>query len=118
MLQIDPVRRTTVTDQIMEQIAELITSGKLKPGDKLPNERELSAQFEVNRGRIREALRALSLIGLIKIKAGEGSFVTQQEVPFPPQTITWMFHNEINNLDEIYQARKLIESEVFLLAAQ
>ncbi|NOU94538.1 GntR family transcriptional regulator [Paenibacillus sp. LMG 31456] len=118
MLEIKPVKRITVTEQVMEQIARLITSGQIRPGDKLPNERDLAIQFQVTRGRIREALRALSLLGMITIKAGEGSFVNKQEEPIPADAITWLFHNEIHNLDEIYAARKLIESEVYLEAAK
>ncbi|MCR8635629.1 FadR/GntR family transcriptional regulator [Paenibacillus radicis (ex Xue et al. 2023)] len=118
MLEIKPVKRITVTEQVMEQIAHLITSGQIMPGAKLPNERDLAIQFQVTRGRIREALRALSLLGMITIKAGEGSFVNNQEEPIPADAITWLFHNEINNLDEIYAARKLIESEVYLEASK
>ena len=74
--------------------------------------------FGVTRGRIREALRALSVIGLITIKAGEGSFVKEQEVSIPPETIIWMFHNERNNFYEIFMARQLIESEVYALGGR
>lgn len=112
------VQKITVTEQIMEQIAHLITSGQIQAGEQLPNERDLAKQFGVTRGRVREALRALSLVGLITIKAGEGSFVNKQEVPIPAETITWLFHNEIHNLVEIYAARKLIESEVYVTAVQ
>lgn len=117
MVQWENIKRVTVTEQIMEQIAQFITQGQLKAGDKLPNERDLAARLGVTRGRVREALRALSLIGLITIKAGEGSYVNTQEMPIPEDTIVWMFHNEINNLEEVYAARKLIESEVFTSAA-
>ncbi|MBO9610055.1 MAG: FadR family transcriptional regulator [Paenibacillaceae bacterium] len=116
MVQWERIKRTTVTEQIMEQIAHLITAGQLKAGDKLPNERELAATLQVTRGRVREALRALSLVGLITIKAGDGSYVNEQEVPLAEDTIVWMFHNEIHNLEEVYAARKLIESEVYLTA--
>lgn len=117
MVDIKAVKKITVTEQIMEQIAQLIRSGQLQPGEQLPNERDLAEQFGVTRGRVREALRALSLIGLISIKAGEGSFVNKQEEPIRSDTIVWMFHNELNNLDEIYAARKLIETEVYISAA-
>lgn len=117
-LKINPIKRVTVTEQVMEQMASWITSNALKPGDKLPNERLLAEQFGVNRGRVRESLRALALIGLITIKPGEGSFVSEKEASIPAETILWMYHNEINNLDEVYAARKLIESEVYLDAAQ
>jgi len=118
MVKINPIKRVTVTEQVMEQIASWITSNELNPGDKLPNERLLAQEFGVNRGRIRESLRALALIGLITIKPGEGSFVNKSESPIPAETIGWMYYNEIDNLDEIYAARKLIESEVFLEASK
>ncbi|GGE45617.1 GntR family transcriptional regulator [Pullulanibacillus camelliae] len=118
MFEIKPIKKVTVTERIMEQIAQLITTGKIKPGDKLPTERDLAEQFGVTRARVREALRALSLIGLITIKAGEGSFVNKKEAIIPSDTITLLFHNEIHNLDEIYAARKLIESEIFIEACK
>lgn len=117
MVQLKAVKKITVTEQIMEQIAGLITDGHLRPGDQLPNERDLAERLNVTRGRVREALRALSLVGLITIKAGEGSFVNPQQTPIPSDTIVWMFHNEIHNLHEVYAARKLIESEVYRTAA-
>ncbi|MGM0876676.1 MAG: FadR/GntR family transcriptional regulator [Bacillota bacterium] len=118
MVRINPIKKVTVTEQVMEQMASWITSNELKPGDKLPNERLLAEEFGVNRGRIRESLRALALIGLITIKPGEGSFVSHRESPIPAETILWMYYNEIDNLEEVYAARKLIESEVYLEASQ
>jgi GntR family transcriptional regulator, transcriptional repressor for pyruvate dehydrogenase complex len=118
MVKINPIKRTTVTEQVMEQIASWITSNELNPGEKLPNERVLAEQFGVNRGRIRESLRALALIGLITIKPGEGSFVSKQESPIPAETIVWMYYNEIDNLADIFAARKLIESEVYFETSQ
>ncbi|MBP1156731.1 MULTISPECIES: GntR family transcriptional regulator [unclassified Paenibacillus] len=118
MIKVEAIKKVTATEQIMEQIAQSIISGELAAGEKLPNERLLAEQFGVARGRIREALRALSLIGLIHIKAGEGSFVKKQDEPISSETITWLFHNEIHHLDEVYAARKLIESEVYLTAAK
>src|SRR5690625_4909433 len=104
-MRISPITKRTATEQVMEQIASWITTNKLKPGDKLPNERLLAEQFGVNRGRIRESLRALSLIGLIVIKPGEGSFVNERESPIPADTISWMYYNEINNFEDVYAAR-------------
>ncbi|MEK5444623.1 MULTISPECIES: FadR/GntR family transcriptional regulator [unclassified Fredinandcohnia] len=117
MVKINPIKRVTLTEQILEQVASWIISNELKPGDKLPNERLLAEEFQVNRGRIRESLRALALIGLIEIKPGEGSFVSAKESVLPAETILWMYHDEVNNLEEVYAARKLIESEVYLEAA-
>jgi len=115
-MKFETIKKVTVTEQIMEKIAGTIVSGELKSGDKLPNERLLATQFGVARGRIREALRALSLIGLVTIRAGDGTYVNEQEKSLPEETITWMFHRELHDLDELYDARKLIESAVILNA--
>ena len=53
-MECEPLKKVTLTEQIMEQIAGMITSGQLKPGDKLPNERDLAELFGVTRSRIRE----------------------------------------------------------------
>ncbi len=113
-MEITSLNKSTLAEQIMEQIASSIISGELKPGQKLPTERELALLFKVSRSRVREALRALSLIGLISIHPGEGSFVTESNSLIPFDTVTWMYHKELQNVDDIYAARKLIETEVYL----
>jgi DNA-binding FadR family transcriptional regulator len=60
---------------IVEQIRTIIDEDNLQPGDKMPSERELSARLEVGRSSVREALRALELVGLIETKRGEGTFL-------------------------------------------
>lgn len=118
MTNIRPVKKITLTEQVMNQIASLITNGDLKENEKLPNERDLANKLGVTRSRVREALRALSLIGLVTIKPGEGTFVNKDKEPIPADTITWMFHNEINNIAEIFDVRKLFETEIYLLASK
>lgn len=115
-MDVTALKKITLTEQIMEQIASQITTGKLKPGQRLPNERAMGDMFNVTRSRVREALRALSLIGLIEIRPGDGSYVCENKPLLPEETISWVFHKEINNLDEVYAARKLIEEEVYLTA--
>ena len=113
-MECEPLKKVTLTEQIMEQIAGMITSGQLKPGDKLPNERDLAELFGVTRSRIREALRALSLVGMLTIKPGDGSFVSEEGTKVPEETVMWMYYQEMNKHDEIYAARNLIETEVYL----
>ena len=113
-MEVKPVKKETLTEQIMNQLAEQITSGKLKPGERLPDERSLAEMFGVTRSRIREALRALSLIGLIEIRPGGGSFVCEQSAQIPKETILWSYHREISDYENLYDARKLIEGTVYL----
>lgn len=61
--------------EIVKQLRSLISKEKLKPGDKLPSERELSERLNVGRSSVREALRALELLGLIETRRGEGTFM-------------------------------------------
>lgn len=113
-MEVKPVKKETLTEQIMNQLAEQITSGELAPGERLPDERSLAEMFGVTRSRIREALRALSLIGLIDIRPGGGSFVAEQSAQIPRETILWSYHREISDYENLYDARKLIEGTVYL----
>ena len=113
-MEVKPVKKETLTEQIMNQLAEQITSGELKPGERLPDERSLAEMFGVTRSRIREALRALSLIGLLDIRPGGGSFVSEQSAQIPKETILWSYHREISDYENLYDARKLIEGTVYL----
>lgn len=72
-----PITPQRAFEEIANQIRELVASGKLKPGDRLPAERELSAKFNVSRNTLREALRALELSGMIELRKGAtgGAFV-------------------------------------------
>src|SRR3954471_1698171 len=62
-------------DVIIRQIKELLISGQLKPGDKLPPERKLSEQFNVGRTHVREAIRKLEFYGILKTRPQSGTFV-------------------------------------------
>lgn len=62
--------------KIVEQIQNMILNGTFKSGDKLPAERELTEQLQVSRSSLREALKALEVLGLIESRHGEGSFIT------------------------------------------
>lgn len=71
-----PVGRSRVAHEIVVQLRELILGGKFAVGDKLPPERELAEQLGVNRGSLREAIKSLELIGLVRTRQGDGTRVT------------------------------------------
>ena len=74
-MAIKKVVKSSVSQQVFDQLREQILAGDWKPGDKLPSENELAAQFGVSRVTVRNALQKLSGLGLLETHFGEGSFV-------------------------------------------
>ena len=70
------IQRKRLSDQIIERLIAMMANGELKPGDKLPPEPQLMDQFGVGRSSIREAIGALELIGLITVRPGHGTHIT------------------------------------------
>jgi GntR family transcriptional repressor for pyruvate dehydrogenase complex len=67
-----PVQPTRLSDRVVDQIRDAILHGELRPGDRLPSERELAGQFGISRVAVRDALRTLEASGLVRVKAGGG----------------------------------------------
>lgn len=115
---LSPIKNTKVYEQVIEQIKAMIADGTLRKGDKLPSERDLVEQLQVSRTSIREALRAMEIIGIIECKQGGGNFVREnfENNLFEPLSI--MFMLEKGHPKEIIELRKIIEVETVALAAQ
>lgn len=113
-----PIKNTKVYEQVIDQIKDMINQGTLNKGDKLPSERDLVEQLQVSRASIREALRALEVIGLIECRQGEGNFIKSsfQDNLFEPLSI--MFMLEGINPENILEFRKILEVEASGLAAK
>ncbi len=113
-----PIKNAKVYEQVIEQIKTMIISGSLQKGDKLPSERELVDQLKVSRTSIREALRALEIVGLIKCKQGEGNFIRDNfdNSLFEPLSLVFML--EKSNKEDIIEVRRIIEVEAAALAAK
>jgi GntR family transcriptional repressor for pyruvate dehydrogenase complex len=71
------IKRKPISAEIMSMITDNILTGNLKPGDKLPTELELAESLGVGRNSVREAMKMLHSIGLIEVKMGAGTFITQ-----------------------------------------
>jgi GntR family transcriptional repressor for pyruvate dehydrogenase complex len=78
----ESVKSNKVSEHILEQIRKAIFEGKLKPGDKLPPERELMENFKVSKATLREAMRSLEVLGFLEIRKGVlgGAFVTEVDM--------------------------------------
>lgn len=110
-----PMGRRKLPEVAVAQIKHLIESGEIKPGDKLPTERELTEQLKVSRSSVREALRTLEALGLIEVKPGLGTFVRSaaREVHDGEDSLT--FQAEI---DDLLEVREILETKACRLAAQ
>jgi GntR family transcriptional repressor for pyruvate dehydrogenase complex len=115
---IQPIARTTLSQSIIEQLSSLIVEGRLEPGERLASERDLASQFGVARGALREAERALALIGLLTITPGKGVFVAQKRPLFQTHEIEKYLGQEIHNVREVYEVREIIESRMIEIAAE
>ncbi len=108
------IRQLKRPDLVAQEIKRLITEKNLSPGDRLPRESELQAQFQVSKGTIREALKSLEVQGLITISTGPSGGGTVVEVPLD-RTLQFMqnylFFQEVT-IDDIYTVRQMLEPEL------
>jgi GntR family transcriptional repressor for pyruvate dehydrogenase complex len=100
---------------IVEQFIELIKNGDVKPGQKLPPERELAQKLDVSRASLREALIALKMMGVVEIKPNNGTYITHKTVPPILKELTYL--NLGDSPFEILQARIAIEPNIAAIAA-
>jgi len=114
---VDVVRKTRVYEKIAQQIQRLIRDGLLKPGDKLPPERELAEMFQVSRGSLRDAIRALELMGLVEPRQGEGTVVLapSSESLINPLAAALLPEREL--VSELLEFREMIEPALARRAA-
>jgi GntR family transcriptional regulator, transcriptional repressor for pyruvate dehydrogenase complex len=113
----EPIKRLNVGDSIINQIKDLFLDGKLKPGDKLPPERELMEMFEVGRTSLREALKVLEAQGLI-VRSQKGTFISTNFNDFYTDSLIYQFYFSEVDWQDIFEARRFIEKELAGLAAQ
>ncbi|MFO7818875.1 MAG: FadR/GntR family transcriptional regulator [Halanaerobacter sp.] len=104
-----PIKEKKVYEKIIEQIEEMVSSGQLKKGDKLPSERELTERMEVSRASLREAFSALKMIGLIERRHGQGTFLKEDIDNNFLKPLSIIFMLEDNMGQELTELRRMIE---------
>jgi GntR family transcriptional repressor for pyruvate dehydrogenase complex len=103
------VKQPKISDVIMAQLEAMILEGSLKPGQQLPPERELAAQFEVSRPSLREALQKLSARGLIVSRQGGGSFVSDSIGSSMVDPLTQLFSTHPEAQYDLLEFRHALE---------
>lgn len=107
-----PIARQSVAEQVAKKILDMVRSGNLKPGDQLPPERELAQLLQVSRPSVREALRGLQILGVLRLRHGGGIFVTPLEASDLLAPLQFFITLNSQNVQGLYEARTLIDSEV------
>lgn len=118
-LRVEPINRgTTLTEATFERLVKLILSGQWPEGARIPPERELCQQLGIARASLREAVKALELIGVLESRVGDGTFICPR-AEFLSRPLLWAITGtDLNELRDIVEARRLIEEDIAALAAE
>jgi GntR family transcriptional regulator, transcriptional repressor for pyruvate dehydrogenase complex len=113
----EPREKRSLGQQVVSRVLELVRTGNLRPGDRLPPERELIEIFRISRPSLREALRALSILGVIESRHGGGAFVTDLEARTLLAPLDFFLSLSQSNLDDAFESRRVVEVEIVRKAA-
>jgi GntR family transcriptional repressor for pyruvate dehydrogenase complex len=111
-------QKDSLSEKIVDRLLQLIREKQLKPGDRLPPERELAVSMGVSRPSLREALRALSVMKIIENRQGSGTFITSLEPEMLVEHLDFIIALNDKAFLDLFQARKILEVGLVTLAAQ
>ena len=108
-----------VTEDAINRIKEMIVSGELRPGDRLPKEADLAERLGLSRNSLREAVSALSLMNILNVRRGDGTYVTSLEPQLLLETLSFVvdFHRDDTVL-HFFEVRRILEPAAASMAAQ
>lgn len=118
MTDLKPVVRVTLSEQVAMQIASMISSGRWKDGDRLPSEAELCKMLHIGRSTLREALRSLAFVGLVRMRAGEGTYVARGPSKLLERILAQGMLVTQQAVTDLCDTRILLETELAALCAQ
>jgi len=117
---IDFEKGGTTSEEVVQNLREMVQRGELRPGDRLPPERDLAKLLGVSRPTLRAGIRSLAAVGVLQSKQGAGTFVVNNDGPpsldSSPLRLMAALHGFTN--DEMFEARKSIEMAMAGLAAE
>jgi GntR family transcriptional repressor for pyruvate dehydrogenase complex len=117
ILGVRQVRKTKVYHEIVDQIQELISAGRIKPGDRLPPERELAELFKASRNSVRDAIRVLEQMGLIESRQGDGTYVRSVSAEDLAEPLALMLLQSRTQMRELWEVRRVLEPALAEFAA-
>lgn len=116
--EFEAVRRTKVYEQAAQQLQRMIRDGLIKPGDKLPPERELAEMLQVSRGSLRDAIRTLELMGLVEPRQGEGTVVCDPSARSLINPLATVLLRQRELIGDLLEFRRMIEPNLAGRAAE
>lgn len=111
-------RSDTLRHEVAEYIRKLIEEGKLKPGDRLPTEREMAEQFGVSRTVVRDAVKTLSGLGVLEVKHGVGIFVVTPDSRSIARQLSGLLQYKEDTINNLFEVRMLLETSAAAWAAE
>ncbi len=107
-----------VTDEAILKIKEMIVSGELRPGDRLPREATLAERLGLARNSLREAVRALAVMHILDVRQGDGTYVTSLDAPLLLEALNFVvdFHQDDSVL-QFFEVRRIMEPAAASMAA-
>jgi GntR family transcriptional repressor for pyruvate dehydrogenase complex len=115
---IQPLKREPLNVEIARKLLDYLLSGSFTPGQKIPSERQLMQAMGVSRSALREANKSLSLLGLLEIRQGDGTYLRKSGSSLLPRVIDWGLLLEDPYVVDLMEARKYIEIVTAGLAAE
>src|SRR3954452_14724849 len=117
---IDPERHGTTSEEVISQLREMIHRGDLRPGDRLPPERDLAKMLGVSRPTLRAGIRSLAAVGVLQSRQGAGTFVVKADGPPSLDSSPLRLMASLHGFTpaEMFEARKSLEMAVAGLAAE
>src|ERR1035437_7299774 len=113
-----PIERSKLTTSVFERLLSYVVRGSWKPGDRIPPERDLCQQLGIARTSLREALKAMELVGMLNSRVGDGTFVCPRS-EFLSRPLLWAFTGmDQEELHDIMESRLVIEESIACLAAE
>jgi GntR family transcriptional regulator, transcriptional repressor for pyruvate dehydrogenase complex len=113
-----PIQDGLMAEQVITQVREMIRHGSLKPGDRLPPERELAKRLGISRASLRHGLQSLAAIGVLTSRHGSGTYIAEGPPALDSEPLSMLADLHRFKPNEMFEARKILESGLAAMAAE
>lgn len=115
--RLSPVKKQSIVSDIVKNLIKYLTAGQVKPGERLPSERQLSEQIGVGRTTLREALKTLNVLGIIDVRPGDGNYLRESDSRILSQVLEWGIYLGERRIVDLLEARQKLEVDIVDLAS-